>query len=185
MSDRGFRLSQNRLVARVLERVAAASVLVVLGLWLVVLRPSEDKLVAEQETYRRARQQELAAESRVARLEKVRVTGADAELNRFLTEHLPPRQRSFSKAADLVQRLTEDSGVQLSGVNYRLGEEKDEPLQRLGINVDVKGSSHSVLDFAHAVETTPDFLVVRGFNIETGDGGMLALRMAADLYLAP
>ncbi len=179
------RLTQNRVVARALELVAVATVLIVLGFWLGVVRPSEDKLTAEQQTYRRARQQGQAAESRVARLEKIQVAGADEELNRFLTGHMPARRRSFSKAADLVRRLTEDSGVQLSGVNYRLGEEKGEPLQRLGIEVTVQGPSHSVLNFAHAVETCPDFLVLRGFDVETGDGGTLNLRMAADLYVAP
>jgi len=162
-----------------------ASVLIVLGFWLGVVRPSEDKLVAEQQIYRRARQQQQATESRVVRLEKIRVADADTELNQFLTGHMPARRRSFSKAADLVRRLTEDSGVLLAGVSYRLGEEKDEPLQRLGIEVDVQGPSHKVLNFAHAVETSPDFLVLRGFNIEIGDGGTLSLRMVADLYLAP
>jgi Tfp pilus assembly protein PilO len=180
-----MRLSRNRFVARVLERVAVGSVLIVLGFWLGVVRAGEEKLVAEQQTYRRARQQKLTAEWRVARLEKIQVTGADAELNQFLSQHMPPRRRSFSKAADLVRRLTEESGVQLSGVNYRLGEEKAEPLQCLGIEVSVQGPFHSVLSFAHAVQTSPDFLVLRGFSLETGEGGTLALRMAADLYVAP
>jgi len=183
-TSRVMRWSRNRLVARVLERVAVATVLIVLGFWLGVVRPWEDKLVAEQETYHRARQQKLAAEWRVARLEKIQVTGADAELNHFLSQYMPPRRRSFSQAADLVRRLTAESGVQLAGVNYRLGEDKGEPLQRLGIEVNVQGPFRSVLSFAHAVETTPDFLVLRGFSLEAGDGGALALRLAADLHVA-
>lgn len=180
-----MRLSQSRLAARILERVAIALVLLALGVWLVVVRPFEDKLLAEQQVYRNARQQKLAAEARVARLEKIRVTDADAELKGFVNEHMPPRRRSFSKAADLVRRLTEESGVQLSGVSYRLGEVKGEPLQRLGIEVSVQGPFANLLGFAHAVETSPDFLVLRGFSLETGDGGTLDLRMAADLYLTP
>jgi Tfp pilus assembly protein PilO len=180
-----MRLSQSRLAARILERVAIALVLLALGAWLVVVRPFEDKLLAEQQVYRNARQQKLAAEARVARLEKIRVTDADAELKGFVSEHMPPRRRSFSKAADLVRRLTEESGVQLSGVSYRLGEVKGEPLQRLGIEVNVQGSFPNLMGFAHAVETSPDFLVLRGFSLETEDGGTLALRMAADLYLTP
>jgi len=180
-----MRLSQSRLAARILERVAIALVLLALGAWLVVVRPFEDKLLAEQQVYRNARQQKVAAEARVARLEKIRVTDADAELKGFVSEHMPPRRRSFSKAADLVRRLTEESGVQLSGVSYRLGEVKGEPLQRLGIEVNVQGPFPNLMGFAHAVETSPDFLVLRGFSLETGDGGTLALRMAADLYLTP
>ena len=180
-----MRLSQSRLAARILERVAVALVLLALAVWLVVVRPFEDKLLAEQQVYRNARQQKLAAEARVARLEKIQVTDADGELKGFVSEHMPPRRRSFSKAADLVRRLTQESGVQLTGVSYRLGEVKGEPLQRLGIEISVQGPFPNLLGFAHAVETSPDFLVLRGFSLETGDGGTLDLRMAADLYLTP
>jgi Tfp pilus assembly protein PilO len=180
-----MRLSQSRLAARVLERVAIALVLLALGVWLMAVRPLEDKLLAEQQAFRAARQQKLAAEARVGRLEKIRVTDADTELKGFVSEHMPPRRRSFSKAADLVRRLAEESGVQLSGVSYRLGEVKGEPLQRLGIEVSVQGPFPNLLGFAHAVETSSDFLVLRDFSLETGDGETLALRMAADLYVTP
>src|SRR6516165_11274954 len=125
-----MRLIQSRLVARILERVAVGLVLLALGFWLGVVRPFEDKLRAEQQAYRNARQQKLAAEAQVARLEKIPVADADAELKDFESEHMPPRGRSFSKAADLVLRLAQESGVQLAGVSYRLGEVKGEPLQR-------------------------------------------------------
>ena len=180
-----MRVSQSRLVARILERVALTLVLLVFGMWLGVIHPFEDKLLAEQHAFRTARQQKLATEARVARLEKIPVTDADAELKGFVSEHMPPRRRSFSKAADLVRRLTQESGVQLSGVSYRLEEVKGEPLERLGIEVGVQGSFPSLLGFAHAVETSSDFLVLRGFSLETGDGETLALRMAADLYVTP
>jgi Tfp pilus assembly protein PilO len=180
-----MRVSQSRVAARILERVAVALVLLVLGMWLVVVHPFEDKLLAEQHTYRAARQQKLAAEARVARLEKIPVTDADTELKGFVSEHMPPRRRSFSKAADLVRRLSHESGVQLSGVSYRLDEVKGEPLERLGIEVNVQGPFSNLLGFAHAVETASDFLVLRGFSLETGDGEMLGLRMAADLYVTP
>src|SRR5271167_3956289 len=107
-----MRLTQSRLAARILERVAVGLVLLALGVWLVVVHPFEDKLLAQQQAYRNARQQKLAMEARVARLEKIPVTDADAELKGFVSEHMPLRRRSFSKAADLVRRLTEESGVQ-------------------------------------------------------------------------
>jgi Tfp pilus assembly protein PilO len=178
-----MRLTHSRLAARILERVALGLALLALGVWLVVAHPFEDKLLAEQQAYRNARQQKLAMEARVARLEKIPVADAGAELKDFVSEHMPLRRRSFSKAADLVRRLTEESGVQLSGVSYRLDEVKGEPLQRLGIEVSVQGPFPSLMGFAHAVETSSDFLVLRGFSLETGDGATLALRMTADLYL--
>jgi Tfp pilus assembly protein PilO len=165
--------------------VALGLVLLALAVWLAVLRPYEDKLLAEQQTYRNARQQKLVEEARVTRLEKIQVKDADAGLKDFMSEHMPSRRRSFSKAAELVRHLTEESGVQLSSVSYRLGVVKGEPLQQLGIEVNVQGPLAGVLKFAHAVETNSDFLVLRGFNLETGDGGTLGLRMAADLYLMP
>jgi len=180
-----MRLRQSRLVARIVERVAVGLVLLALGFWLGVVRPCEDKLRAEQQVYRNARQQKLAAEAQLARLEGIRVTDADEELKGFMSDHMPPRRRSFSKAADLVLRLTQESGVQLSGVSYRLGEVKGEPLHSLGIQVNVQGPFPSVMGFAHAIETSSDFLVLRSFSLEAGDGGAMTLRMGADLYLTP
>jgi len=75
--------------------------------------------------------------------------------------------------------------VQLSGVSYRLDEVKGEPLQRLGIEINVQGPFPSLLGFAHAVETSSDFLVLRGFTLEAGDEGTLELRMRVDLYVTP
>ncbi len=180
-----MRLRQSRLIARLLERVAVGLVLVTLGFWLLVVRPLGEKLRTEQQVYRVARQQKLAAESRVARWEKIQVTNADAGLKDFLNEHMPLRRRSFSKAADLVRNLSRDSGVQLASVSYRLSESKGELLQRLGVDVNVQGPFANVLKFAHAVETSPDFLLLRGFALEAGEGGTMALRMATDLYLRP
>lgn len=180
-----MRLRQSRLIARCFERVAVVLALVTLGFWLLVVRPLGDKLRVEQQVYRVARQQKLAAEARVARWEKIQVSGADAGLKDFLDEHMPQRRRSFSKAADLVRQLSEDSGVQLTSVSYRLSDSKGELLQRLGVDVNVQGPFDNVLKFAHAAETSPDFLLLRGFLLEAGDGGTMALRMAADLYLRP
>jgi Tfp pilus assembly protein PilO len=178
-------MSRRRLVARVLERVAVGLVLLALGLWLGVVRPFDDKLRAEQQAYRNARQQKLATEAQLSRLENIPITDADADLKDFVSEHMPARRRSFSKAADLVLHWAQESGVQLSGVSYRLGEGKHEPLQSLGIEVNVQGPFPGVMGFAHAVETSSDFLVLRSFNLEAGDGGTLTLRMAANLYLTP
>jgi len=42
-----------------------------------------------------------------------------------------------------------------------------------------------VLNFAHALETASDFLLVRSFTFERGESGTVALRLGADLYLKP
>jgi hypothetical protein len=42
-----------------------------------------------------------------------------------------------------------------------------------------------LLKFAHGLETANDFILIREFNLATGENGMLSLRLAADFYLTP
>ena len=100
----------------------------------------------------------------------------------------PPHGRVFALARkdreDRRRLQRRRSAGDLAAV--RVGRvEQDQPLQQLGIEVNVQGPLPSVVKFAHSVETSSDFLVLRSFSLETGDGGTLGLRMAADLYLMP
>ncbi len=181
-----MRKSRRKRFIRISEGVALGLVFLDLMLWVALVRPYEEKAAREQQRFETARRQLQEQKARVAQLEKIQTTGTDSELSDFLRQHVPPRRRSFSRAARLVRRLAQESGVELSsGVNYRLSPTKDEPLERLGVEVSVQGPFPSLMNFAHALETTSDFILVRSFSFEVGDGGALALRLAADLYVTP
>lgn len=181
-----MRSSRRKVFIQTMERAALGLGALDLLLWVALVRPYEQKVATEQQRFQAARRQLQEEKGRVAQLEKIQTTGTDSELSDFLREHVPPRRRRFSRALRLVQRLTQESGVQLSGpVNYRPHYTRDEPLERLGIEVSVQGPFPSLMNFSHALETTKEFVLMRSFSFEVGEGGVLALRLAADLYVTP
>jgi len=172
---------------RILEAAALGLAAVDLVIYLAVARPLQDAVQSQQERFSEVRRQVRLSEGRVTQLqdelETLPATGK--EMKQFLTDHVPQRRRSYSRAAGLVHKLTQDSGVQLKQVAYRLDPNAKEPLERLGILVNVEGPFESLLRFMHSLETTDNFLLVRGIIFQPGENGGLALRLLAELYVAP
>jgi len=145
-----------------------------------LLAGKQRQFTATRRAWQQERVQYSALEKRNAALPR-----QNHQLRAFLDRHLPPRREGFSSAALLIQRLTAQSGVQLSGVSYRVDRNKGEPLDHLGLGVYVQGPFSGLLSFVHALETSHNLVVVRSFKFESGDGGVLGLRLNADLYLMP
>jgi hypothetical protein len=177
--------SRRRTVTRILEGVAVGLVLLDVVLYFALVRPLRSMRTAEQVRYSATRERVRELTVRAVRLEKFQTAVPETEdqLGAFMRSHIPPRRQGFSRAARLVRRLTEQAGVQLSGVTYKLDSSADDPLERLGIEVEVEGPFPSLLNFSHALETTTDFIVVREFAFEPTEGQGVALRLGADLYL--
>jgi len=177
--------SRRKTVIRILEGVAVGLVLLDVVVYFALVRPLRSMRSAEQARYSATRERVREQTLRAARLEKFRTTLPETEeqLSAFMQSHIPLRRQGFSRAARLVRRLTEQAGVQLSGMGYKLGSSANDPLERLGIEVEVDGPFPSLLNFSHAVETTSDFIVVREFAFAPAEGQGLALRLGADLYL--
>jgi Tfp pilus assembly protein PilO len=125
-------------------------------------------------------------EARVARLKKFQASLPEVrnQLEQFEQKRVPSRRQGFSRAARLVREIGQRSGVEVSGVSYKLDSDRTKPLDRLGITVSAEGLYPSLVKFAHSLETASDFIVVREFSFQQGDSGALALRISADLYLA-
>jgi hypothetical protein len=177
--------SRRKTLIRIVESVAVGLVLLDVVLYFVLVRPLASMRTAEQVRYSTTRERVRELRMRAARLEKFEtaVPETEKQLSAFVRSHIPPRRQGFSRAARLVRRLTEQAGVQLSGVAYKLDSTADDPLERLGIEVEVEGPFSSLLNFSHALETASDFIVVRGFAFEPTEGQGIALRLGADLYL--
>ncbi|MGH9327783.1 MAG: hypothetical protein ACRD2B_14030 [Terriglobia bacterium] len=109
----------------------------------------------------------------------------DRQLAAFLRRHVPPRREGYSRAALLIDHLTEQSGVGLAGISYGLAQTKGDPFEHLGLKVEVQGPFGALLSFGHALESASDFIVVRSFKFEAAGGGVLGLQLNADLYLMP
>jgi hypothetical protein len=180
-----------RLRRRTLHRILEIAALGMVGLdllfYLAVARPLANGVKDQQDRFAEARQQVRLIQTRIgqAQDELNALPSTDAAMKKFLDAHVPPRQRGYSRAAGLVHKLTDDSNVQLKRVAYRLTVDPKEPLQRLGIQVNVEGPFEGLLKFAHELETTDDLLLVRGVILQPGDNGGLGLRLLAELYVTP
>jgi Tfp pilus assembly protein PilO len=180
------RITRKKL-ARVIEAVALSLAGLDLLVYLAAARPLASAVASKQQEFSASRHSIRASELRLAKLSKslTELPSTDEQVKQFLSDHVPPRRRGFSRAAGLVRQITQDSGVQLTAVSYRLETEGKEPLQRLGVQVNVRGPFQSLLHFTHALETAKDFVLVRGLALQPGEGGALTLRLVADLYVTP
>jgi len=178
---------RRKTVIRVLESVAAGLVALDLVLYLALVRPLRSLRAGQEASYAAARDRVRDGKARVARLQKFQAVLPDAEeqLKAFFEEHVPARRRGFSRAARLVRQLTEKAGLQVTGITYKLDRGKDEPLERLAVDVEVEGPFASLLSFAHALETSNDFTTLRDISFQPAEGRTLVLHVGADLYLTP
>lgn len=179
--------NRRQVVARVVKGLGLILILLDVAAYFALLRPLQNLVVSEELSYTGARRRIRDAQARIDRLEKFQeaLPTAGDRIEAFKRDHLPPRRRGFSQAARLLRRVTEQSGIQLTNVAYRLDPSRSEPLERLGIEVNVQGPFSGLMKFAHALETASDFIVIREFAFGPGDGGALALHLATDLYLQP
>jgi len=175
---------------KTLYRVLQISALGVAGLdllvYLAVARPLAIGVDDQHDSFLAARQDVAMKHAKVAQLQKelTELPQTNKEMNQFLADHVPERRRGYSRAAGLVNKLTQDSGVQLDQVAYRLDDNPKLPLEKLGISVKVEGPFESLQNFTHALETSDDLLTVRGVILQPGDNGSLALRLLAELYVS-
>ena len=182
-----MRRSRRQIVTRILEITGLGLVILDIALFFGAYRPLEKKLAVEQEKYAAGRQNIRAQQARIERLAKFQdaLPHAGDQLHDFVAASIPPRKRGFSQAAHLIRQVTEASGVLLTSVDYRLDSKHLEPLERLGVDINVDGPYLKILKFAHALETAKEFILIREFTLASGEGGNLSLRLLADLYLTP
>jgi len=182
-----MRQSRRKALIRVVERAAIALALLDVVVYFAVVRPLRSLRTNEEIRHAATRERLREVSARVERLEQFQATVPQSEeqLKVFLSKYVSSRRQGFSRAARLVRRLTELSQLQLASIAYKLDPSQNEPLRRLGIELEVDGPFPSLFKFAHALETTSDLLLVREFAFEPGEGGILVLRLGIDLYLKP
>jgi len=182
------RKSRRQIANRIIEATGVALVVLDAVVFFAVYRPLG--LMMGQAAGRHAlmRQTIRKQQVRVDLLKRyeAELPAAGKGLQDFTTDRVPSRREAYSTAAHLIHKVAEASGVTISQMGYRLDTEHHDPLQRLGIEINLAGSYPSLLKFSHALETSNDFIVVREFYFTPGgeDGG-LGLRLGADLYLTP
>jgi Tfp pilus assembly protein PilO len=177
--------SKRKTLIRIAERVALAILVVDVLLYSVLVLGLSDRIRAAAQTRDNLRRQIYEEQLRIVRLKKTQadLPHAQEELAQFEKKRVPSRREGYSRAAHLIQEVGQRSGVDIAAVSYKLDSERAMPLERLGISVTAQGLYPSLIKFAHDLETTGDFVVEREFIFQQGEGGTLALRISADLYL--
>ena len=182
-----MRQSRRQVVIHILERLGLALILLDVALYFAAFRPVENLRAGEQGRSEATRRRIREEEERVERLEKFQeaLPSAGERIDVFKRDHVPSRRRGFSQAAHLIRQVTDEAGVQLASVGYRLDLAHGDPLERLGLDINVGGSFPGLFKFAHGLETASDFVLIREFNLEPKEGSTLGLHLKADLYLTP
>jgi Tfp pilus assembly protein PilO len=181
------RKSRRQIVLRIVEAAGLGLVILDVVLYFAVYRPLGNMVASEQQRYSDVRQMVREQQIRVDRLEKYQAAlpEADKRLEDFTSNHTPPRRRGFSTAAHLIRQVADASGVQPASVAYRLETTHHDPLERLGLEINVTGPYTGLLKFAHALETADDLILIREFSFAPGENGALSLRLVVDLYMTP
>lgn len=182
-----MRKDRRKKIIRFLEVAALAAVVLDIAVYLLAVLPLREKILHGENSYRQVFAQVQQRRQQVVELEKFNraLPAAEEHLQAFLKDHVPTRRRVFSDSAHLVRVLTQRSGVQLESVSYKLSSEKDEPLERLGLDVTVTGSFPNLLKFAHSLETADDLILVKSFMFSSGEKDNVTLRVSGVLYLTP
>jgi Tfp pilus assembly protein PilO len=157
--------------------------------YLAIDRSMAGLVAREEQQFAATRLQWRSQEAALLRVQR-RVDALPTEekqLRRFVEKHIPRRREGYSRAAVLIENLTQRSGVQFSGIGFGRVEDQDTagPFRVLAVNVSVQGPFANLLSFSHGLDTASDFLVVRSFKFETSGQGVLGLRLTAELYLMP
>ena len=182
-----MRKSRRQILIRFIERVGVTLILLDIALYYAVLRPVQNWVGSEQQRFVETRRRLREERGRIERLEEFQenLPGAGDKLEVFKRDHLPPGRHAFSRASRLLQQVSQQAGVQLGPVKFHLDSEHKEPLESLAFETDAEGTFPGLMKFAHALETASDFILIRQFMFEPGEGGTMGLRLSADLYVTP
>ncbi len=177
---------QRKVLIEIAKKAALALVLLDLAIYLAAIRPLDNLVASEWQRFNIVRRRVDRIEAGVVQLQNTQAALPETEnkLKVFVRKHVPSRRQAFSRAARSVRRLTDQSGVQLAGLNYHLDSSGGETFERLGVEVTVDRPFNNVLKFTHAIETASDFVLVREFSVASTGGDALEMRLMADWYLS-
>jgi Tfp pilus assembly protein PilO len=161
-----------------------AADLILYAAWVV---PVNRLVTSEERRHEELTERLLEEKEVVGRLEEFKNAGPQTvqELDTFIEKHIPPRREAYYRAARMMRELADHSGLQLTGISYKLDPWHGEPLRRLAVEVRVEGPFDALLNFAHDLETTKDFVMVENCNVQGREGETLAMRLTAGMYLEP
>ena len=183
-----MRKSRRQIANRIVEAIGLGVVALDLLVFFAIYRPLGYQVDGEARSHEALRQTVRNQQVRVDLLKKFEAAlpQAGKGLHDFTTQRTPSRREAYSTAAHLVHKMADASGVKVSSMVYRLDTGHNDPLERLGVVINLEGSYPNLLKFSHALEIDNDFILLREFMFTPGgENGALGLRLGADLYLTP
>lgn len=188
-------MTARALVARVLverRRVLlplGIAALVNLGVYALVVYPLSLKVRASERRATVARTQVQAAErdEKTTRASLGRAEQADADLRRFYRDTLPSnvegaRRMSYAKLASLADH----HGLVVERRSYDRDTGHRGRLHKLKIGMALSGEYRDIRAFVHALETSPEFLVIEDVSLSEGarPGAPLSVAVQLATYYA-
>jgi len=177
-------------LVRIFERIAVGLVALDAVLYFAVLQPLRMRAQSKFESINEARLNLRIEEARVKRLEwyKNALPATESDLDDFMSNEVQSKRKVYSRATRLVRGMAQEAGLELApnGIAYRMDPSHSAPLGLMELTISAKGPFKNLLSFAHALETTSDdFLIIRDFRFDSGEGEDMTLRLSTDLYLTP
>jgi Tfp pilus assembly protein PilO len=136
---------------------------------------------------------ERQAEAAVAQLEAARkdyaaaratVTGketADKALRQFYSSVLPPDFSDARRSLTKVDQLLAKSNLRREGSRMRPDDVRDSHLSKTSVVVDFSGNYADVRRFIHALESSPEFLVIENVELIQEPEGKAALKVTVQI----
>ena len=173
---------------RVLVPLGIAA-LVNVGVYALVVYPLSLKVAASERGAQAARGQLAIAqrEEATTRGSLARAQQADTDLQRFYRDTLPSnvegaRRMSYAKLASLADH----HGLLIERRSYDRDTGYRGRLHKLKINMDLSGEYRDIRAFLHALEASPEFIVIEDVSLSEGarPGAPLAVAVQLATYYA-
>ena len=161
-----------------------AGALINVGLFVLVVLPLSNRVRAAETEAQNARAALAAARKEYAAA-RATVTGkgaADAELQKFYEEVLPPDLSGARRISYLkIDHLARQANLRVGPKRFDTREERESLLRKAIIDVSVSGDYRGVRQFIYALETAPEFLVLENVAVTQGDDRSRGLNVNVQL----
>jgi Tfp pilus assembly protein PilO len=176
-----------RKIARWFEWGALALVGVDILLYVALVGPVGGLRTSEEREQRELAGRLVAEKEVVARFEQFKNAAPQTsqELMSFTDKHISPRREAYYRAARLVRELADRSGLQLTGISYKLDLWRGEPLRRLSVEIRIVGPFDGLLKFAHDLDAASQFVLLENCSLQGTEGEGMAMSLTAGMYLEP
>jgi Tfp pilus assembly protein PilO len=161
----------------------AIAVIANVALLILVLYPLTQKVTSGERQAESAAAQLDAARKDYAAA-RATVTGketADKALQQFYSTVLPPDFSDARRSLMKVDQLLARSNLRREGARMRPTEVRDSSLAKTSVVVDFSGNYADVRRFIHALESSPEFLVIENVELVQESEGKTALKVTAQI----